>query len=68
MSEDARAKVRRATQQGGAAAVARTLDTSRSALLSYLAGTEREGTKHLIESRVERLDANEPKPAKGNAA
>ena len=55
-SEEARAKVNRAVQIHGAAAIARALGMSRNALLSYLAGTEREGTRVLAESRVDRLD------------
>jgi hypothetical protein len=50
-------------KQHGAAHVARVLEVSRSALLSYAAGAERDGTRCLIESRVDRLGSQDPRSA-----
>jgi hypothetical protein len=58
--EDARSRVERAVRHDGAAAVARRLGASRAGVLSYVAGTARQGTALLIESRVDRLGPATP--------
>lgn len=59
MDEERRAKVRRAVQKHGGAAVARAFGTSRNSVLSYCAETSNDGTTMLMEHGVDagRLDA-----------
>lgn len=51
----------------GAAYVARLLDVSRAALVSYLAGAARDATRIVIEQRAARLEPA-PGPVPGDAA
>lgn len=55
-------RVAAAVERKGANAVAKAIGVPRSTVLSYCAGTSREGTDLLIEMRADRLDSDLPPP------
>lgn len=57
MSDTLKPKIAQLVRERSSNAVARALGVPRTSVLSFIAGTAREGTALLIATRAERLDA-----------